>query len=97
MNDKDLETMAAKIDRPFEIELGFSGTSGYEWKPTFDSAHLSLIERRRKPNLKSMGGRAKEVFRFRPLSSGDTEINFDLARPWEDTPVDRKQVAIHVE
>jgi predicted secreted protein len=97
MNDKNLETMDAKVDKPFEIELRFPGTSGYEWKPTFDSSRLSLLERRRITNRKSMGGRAKEVFRFCPLLTGDTDINFDLARPWENKSVEHRQIAIHIE
>jgi hypothetical protein len=44
-----------------------------------------------------MGGRAKEVFRFCPLLTGDTDINFDLARPWENKSVEHRQIAIHIE
>jgi predicted secreted protein len=98
MNKITKRSMNANLNSIFEIELKSTGTSGFEWKPSYNSSKLNLLEKRSVPNLKKMGASNKVVFKFKPLSRGDHEIIFALVRPWEDTPpAAQEKITLHID
>jgi predicted secreted protein len=90
------QVINTSFNRPFEVELKSPGSSGYEWKPSFDASRISLVEKHRKLGGKNMGAQSKQVFRFRPLSRGESEIKFALSRPWESDILEERDIVIQV-
>jgi predicted secreted protein len=89
--------LKAKLHKPFEIALGSQAMSGYEWRPQFDRSALKFLGRRRTGNLRQFGASGKEVFRFEALQSGDYEVSFELIRPFENSSVETRNFALHIE
>jgi inhibitor of cysteine peptidase len=67
----------------FAIELAGNPTTGYMWQPDVDSQHLELLGQEFEPGGGGVGAGGKEIFRFRALRAGDTEIAFAYRRPWD--------------
>jgi len=88
--------MNARVNSPVEIALKTPGAAGFEWTPIFDTVAIALVERRKEVDKRNLGASLKEVFKFRPLTSGHFRIGFALKRPWEDTVVERREFSLHV-
>jgi len=76
-------TIRVEAGDSFAIELAGNPTTGYMWQPDVDSQHLELLGHEFEPRGGGVGAGGKEVFRFRALASGDTEITFAYRRPWD--------------
>ncbi len=68
----------------FTISLSANPSTGYEWKPTFDTATLSLRDHTfiRNPTstlLVGVGG--TDLFTFQALRVGATSVTFDYVSP----------------
>ncbi len=92
----DSQVITTSVGKPIEVELRSPGASGYVWSAMYDGTRVSLLEKHRKANLKRMGASAKEIFRFAALAAGDHQIHFMLRRPWEDEPVEQRDLVLHV-
>ena len=71
------------VGEEFAIELEGNPTTGYTWQVHADSRHLALLGQEFEPGGKGVGAGGREVFRFRVLASGQTEIDCEYQRPWD--------------
>jgi inhibitor of cysteine peptidase len=90
------DTICVEAGESFAIELAGNPTTGYMWQPDVDSQHLELLGQEFEPGGGGIGAGGKEIFRFRALAAGDTEIAFSYQRPWDKESHDTSsfQVAI---
>jgi inhibitor of cysteine peptidase len=87
------------IGENFDIELESNPTTGFRWIPTFDSAFLELVDNsfilNEQKNL--AGAPGIEVFTFKGIAKGITEIYLNYERPWEEkTPEQEKVVLVQI-
>ncbi len=71
-------------DQTFTISLSANPSTGYEWKPTFNTSALSLRDQTfiRNPTstlLVGVGG--TDLFTFQALRVGTTSVTFDYVSP----------------
>lgn len=72
------------LHKPFTISLKSNPSTGYKWQAKFDENIVTLVkETYEKPPEKLIGAAGQQVFVFRPVKTGDTEIEFVYQRPWE--------------
>jgi hypothetical protein len=90
------ETLSGRLHKPVKIVLRSKALSGYEWRPTFNSAALRLVGRQYRSRSRLFGASSEVVFKFEPLKPGKHGITFDLVRPIEGRSVDKKAFALHV-
>ena len=72
----------------FALELASNPTTGYTWQIQIDSRHLDLVGQEFESGGVGVGAGGKQVFRFRALAAGETEIACDYRRPWEEESQD---------
>jgi len=83
------------------IALESNPTTGYGWEAVFDTAMLELVEQTfelgefAKENIVGAGG--TELFRFKGLSKGKTEITFNYKRSWETESLDTKVFTVEIQ
>jgi len=96
------ETIDSSMNKEFIvlIALGSNPSTGYSWEADFDDAILELVEETfelgeyAKQGLLGAGG--TELFRFKGISSGKTEVTFKYKRPWETETLDTKVFTVEV-
>jgi predicted secreted protein len=80
------ETIEVECEKEFTIILDSNKTTGYEWQleGNLDKEMLSLVSSDYKiENTELVGVGGKEIWTFKTLREGSTEINFQYVRPWE--------------
>ncbi len=83
------QTIAIGINQEFIIALGSNPTTGYTWQASYDEAMLELVggESEYLPGKKAqeglVGAGGTELFRFKVLQTGTTEITLVYKQPWE--------------
>ena len=90
------ETIDSGMDKEFIVLIALESnpTTGYSWEAEFDTAMLELTEQTfelgeyAKEGIVGAGG--TELFRFKGLSKGETEITFNYKRSWETEILDTK-------
>jgi predicted secreted protein len=92
-----MDELNAKLNQPFEITLASKALAGYEWKPVFNTFALKLLGTRRTRGKRSFGASGQEIFRFEAVRPGDYDISFELKRPFEKGPVERRNFSLHVQ
>src|SRR5260370_5416547 len=90
------DVLSARLHKPFDVTLTSRASSGYEWRPIYDSASIRLIRKRHRMKSKGFGAAGQEVFEFEPLQTGDHAITFELVRPVEGRSVEQRDFALHV-
>ena len=80
----------------FAIELAGNPTTGYTWQVHADSQHLELLGQEFEPGGEGVGAAGQEVFRFRVLAAGETEIACEYRRPWDKEIRDTKRFRVAV-
>lgn len=80
----------------FAIELAGNPTTGYTWQIHVDSQHLELLSQEFEPGGEGVGAGGQEVFRFRVLAAGETEIACEYRRPWDKEVRDTKRFRVVV-
>jgi len=96
------ETIDLGIDKEFIVLIALESnpTTGYSWEAEYDAAMLALVEETFEPgeyakeNIVGAGG--TELFRFKGLSKGETEITFNYKRSWETEVLDTKVFTVEV-
>lgn len=84
-----------KVGRKFIICLESNPTTGYKWeiaKP-LDNSIVKFVYSSYKPGRrKLLGGAGRELWVFKAVGRGKTEIWFKYVRPWEKgiPPIDKK-------
>ncbi len=96
-----------EINGVFSIELESNPTTGYGWQAEFSKESLELVQNIYLPsepetdgktgNEPLVGSTGKEIFEFKALQSGKTEITFSYLRPWEQGVEPIKQEIYEVE
>ena len=96
------ETIDISANKEFVvlITLESNPTTGYSWQASYDESVLELVEESyelgeyAKQGLVGAGG--TELFRFKALKSGETEITMVYKRSWETDVLDQKVFTIEV-
>ena len=97
------ETIDSSMNGEFIVLIALESnpTTGYSWVAEFDAAMLELVEETfelgeyTKQGLVGVGG--TELFRFKGLSCGKTEITFKYKRSWETETLDTKVFTVEVQ
>lgn len=93
--DPETAIQIAAGDR-FAIELAGNPSTGYTWQVQVDRRHLELLSQEFEPGGEGVGAAGVEVFRFRALASGETEVACAYQRPWEKESRDTKRFQVAV-
>lgn len=102
MNENDSgKTCTVGVGKTFNLSLDSNPTTGYVWtlSDTWDKTILNLAGKdyysQANKNVVGQGG--QEIFTFKALKSGKTEINLFYSRPWESVqPLKKFTVQIEV-
>ena len=78
----------------FAIELTGNPTTGYTWQVRVDSQQLELLGQEFEPGGEGVGAGGCEVFRFRALVGGETEIDCEYRRPWDRESRDSRRFRV---
>ena len=86
------ETIQAKLNQPFTINLGSLPTAGYKWTVEHDPSFL-----RTETQLNAtIGGGSNESFTFIPKRLGETVVTATYKRPWEKDASDKRVFTIQI-
>ncbi len=90
-------TIQVTAGEEFALELAGNPTTGYMWQITADSRHLELLGQKFEAGGEGVGAGGREVFHFRALADGETELACEYRRPWdkESRATRRFRVVIH--
>ena len=83
-------TIQVTAGEEFAIALEGNPTTGYTWQVHTDSRHLELLDQTFVRGGERVGAGGQEVFRFRVLAAGETEIACEYRRPWEEEVLESK-------
>lgn len=80
------ETITVKVNEEFIIALTSNPTTGFAWEESHDQGMLSLeevtyVQDESPEEMVGVGG--TELFRYKALQAGETEITLLYTRPWE--------------
>lgn len=96
------ENLTIKVNEIFEIKLESNPTTGYEWFSIFDSNSLKLVNETYisdypyvpyEPIICGSGGH--QIFKFKALKTGKTDITMAYVRPWENC-LPAEEIIYHV-
>jgi inhibitor of cysteine peptidase len=88
--DDPTTTIKVAVSQVFAVSLPGNPTTGYIWQPEIDGRYLELLGLEFEPGGEAIGSGGCEVFRFRALQAGQTEIAFEYRRPWGGPPGDTR-------
>ena len=96
------ETIDSSMNKEFIVLIALESnpTTGYSWEAEYDAAILELVEdtfelgEYAEQGLVGAGG--TQLFRFKGLSSGKTDITFKYKRSWETETLDTKEFTVEV-
>ncbi len=96
MQSVDDPTWAIRVavDGTFAVELKGNPTTGYTWQADIDPQYLELIDQEFEPRAEGVGAGGWEVFRFRALQVGATQLTFVYRRPWGGPPQDQRHFRV---
>jgi inhibitor of cysteine peptidase len=89
-------TIRVDAGESFAIELAGNPTTGYMWQPDVDSQHLELLGQEFEPGGEGVGAGGVEVFHFRALAAGETEIACEYRRAWDKESRDTKRFPVAI-
>jgi predicted secreted protein len=76
----------------FTIELASNPTTGYQWEASWDDEYVKLISQKYVPDpilFGIVGSGGTEIYTFKAIKKGQTEIRFSYLRPWDNClPID---------
>jgi len=80
------------VGEQFEISLESNPTTGYTWEKNevYDKAMIELVKseyRASRPQMAGSGG--GQLYVFKALKAGDTQIKMTYKRSWETTDYDK--------
>jgi inhibitor of cysteine peptidase len=90
------ETIDISANKEFVVLIALESnpTTGYSWQASYDETVLELVEESYEPGEYAkqgiVGAGGTELFRFRALKSGQTEITMVYKRPWKTEILDQK-------
>jgi len=94
------QTINIGVNQEFVIALGSNPTTGYMWQVSHDKNMLDLVESKYEMGKEAkqgvVGAGGVELFRFKALKIGRTEITIVYKRPWEKQSVDQKLFTVNI-
>jgi inhibitor of cysteine peptidase len=88
------------VNQEFVIALSSNPTTGYMWQESHDENMLKLVESKYEMGEEAkqsvVGAGGVELFRFKALKTGKTEITTVYKRAWEEEPIDQKAFTINI-
>ena len=95
-----VETLSTNVNHEFTIARGFDLNSGYMWRETYNESMLDLVETAIDANKEGEQEDARitlsQVFRFKALKKGKTEILLEHTRLTLEGPIIARQEIISV-
>ena len=96
------ETIDLSMNKEFIVLIALESnpSTGYSWEAEYDDTMLELVEETFEPgeyakeNIVGAGG--TELFCFKGLGKGKTEITFNYKRSWETEVLDTKVFTVEV-
>jgi len=96
------ETIDSSTNKEFIVLIALESnpSTGYSWVAEYDDAMLELVEETfelgeyAKENIVGAGG--TELFRFKGLIKGNTDITFNYKRVWETEVLDTKVFTVEI-
>ena len=82
------------VGEEFALALAGNPTTGYAWQVHSEGQVLDLLGQEFEPGGKGVGAGGLEVFRFRALAPGATEIVCEYRRPWEKESLESKRFRV---
>ena len=93
-------TIDIGVNQEFIIALGSNPTTGYSWQESYDETMLELVENTYEPGeyaqQGAVGAGGTELFRFKALQVGETEITLVYKRPGEEEVLDQKVFTVNI-
>jgi len=81
------EQINTKVNGQFIVELVSNPSTGFSWQAEYDTAVIELIEQTYEANKNTgegiIGAGGVDLFKFKALSTGGTEITLKYKRAWE--------------
>jgi len=94
------QTINIGVNQEFVIALGSNPTTGYGWQESHDETRLGLAEKTYEPGEEAkqgvVGAGGTELFRFKTLKTGETEITMVYKREWEEKILNRKVFTVNI-
>ena len=94
------QTIDIGVNQEFIIALGSNPTTGYSWQESYDETMLELVENTYEPGeyaqQGAVGAGGTELFRFKSLQVGETEITLVYKRPWEEEVLHQKIFTVDI-
>jgi len=96
------ETIGISPDKEFIILIALESnpTTGYSWEANYDETMLELVEETYElgeyAKLGVVGAGGTELFHFKALESGESEITMVYKRSWEELALEQKVFTIEV-
>ena len=97
------QTIGISVNQEFIILIALESnpTTGYSWQASYDETMLELVEHTYEPGeyaqQGAVGAGGTELFRFRALESGESEITMVYKRPWEEESIDTKVFTVSID
>jgi len=82
----DPTIITAEPGKTFTLTLDSNPTTGYRWQLAnpVDEKHVKLISSEyHRPSTQLIGAGGKEIWNFKAVAAGTTEIHLKYIRPWE--------------
>ena len=86
------QPIIVSVGDQFEIDLDSNETTGYSWTDNeiYDKEMLQLVNSQYLPGQTDrVGAGGKQVYLFKALKAGDTQITLTYKRSWEKTEFDK--------
>lgn len=77
-----------KLNDELTIALDSNPSTGYEWYPNYDTNFLEMVSSYYIPSNENCGAPGTDVFVFKALKTGETDVIFKYQRIWDPNPED---------
>lgn len=94
--EEPTRAIRAAVGETFAIALAGNPTTGYTWQAAVDPGYLELVGETFEPAGEGVGSGGQEVFHFRALAPGTSEINYEYRRPWDKKARESRQFRIEI-
>ncbi|MFC1902551.1 protease inhibitor I42 family protein [Chloroflexota bacterium] len=94
------QAISIGVGEEFIIALGSNPTTGYSWQASHDETMVKLLssdcEMGEAAKEGAVGAGGTELFQFKALKAGKTEITLVYKRPWEKDTIDQKVFRVNI-
>jgi predicted secreted protein len=94
--DRNPEYINLKEGESFVLSFQANPTTGYQWIPTYNKSIINLTSHFFKPDSKTLGTSGLDTFHFTGVSAGETKLEFEYKRSWEEKSAERSVFLVKV-